>query len=106
MTAGTLRVVCLSTYCLFGLIASACIQVSIASKRLPTSGTLWTGASMSPRETSISSVSVSVTLIGGNASATSLPPAVRTCLTFERTPDGRATTSSPGRTTPEAIVPQ
>ena len=59
---------------------------------------------MSPRLTSRSSVSRTVTDIGGNASSTS-PPKKSTDSTREVSPLGRTMTSSPGLSTPAATVP-
>ena len=59
---------------------------------------------MSPREMSISSVSVIVTAIGGKASATG-PSAVSIDAMVDSRPDGSATTRSPGLRPPDATVP-
>ena len=53
---------------------------------------------------SISSASVMVTAIGGNASSTG-PSAVSIDAIVDSRPDGSATTRSPGLSTPDATVP-
>ena len=67
-------------------------------------GTLCGRQSMSPRLMSMSSVSVIVTAIGGNASSTG-PSAVSMVAIVDSRPLGSATTRSPGLSTPEATVP-
>ena len=59
---------------------------------------------MSPRLTSMSSASRSVTDIGENASSTG-PPPVSIDAIVDVKPDGSTTTSSPGLSTPPATVP-
>ena len=59
---------------------------------------------MSPREISTSSSSRSVTDIGANASAISVPAASIRRTRVEK-PDGRCSTSSPGLSTPPATWP-
>ena len=59
---------------------------------------------MSPRETSTSSSSRTVTDIGGNASAISLSNRSMPAI-VEVMPLGSTTTSSPGLSTPPATMP-
>ena len=59
---------------------------------------------MSPRETSTSSSSRSVTDSGGNASSSSPSKVSMPAMRVVR-PDGSTTTSSPARNTPEATSP-
>jgi hypothetical protein len=60
---------------------------------------------MSPRLMSISSVVVTETAIGGNASSSS-PSHATTVRTRVRWRDGRTMISAPGRRIPEASVPE
>ena len=81
------------------------IHTTIASSSADTCGSLPGLTSMSPRLTSISSASVTVTAIGLKASSSS-PSYVTIDFTLLRRPDGSATTSSPLRMIPDAIVPE
>ena len=67
-------------------------------------GRLFGRHSTSPRDTAMSSSSVTTTAIGGNASRTS-PSAVSIDSMRDVVPVGSTSTSSPGRRTPLATVP-
>ena len=96
---------CLIEYLAPGVrLSCSSIQQIMASMSWPTSGWLCGRQIMSPREMSISSVRVMATDIGANASSTGPSgPSMRSMVVAK--PDGSATTSSPGLSTPPAIVP-
>ena len=80
------------------------IQHSIASTSCATDGWLCGRQIRSPRDTSSSSSSRTVTDIGGYASSTG-PSAVSIPAIRVVNPDGSTITSSPGFSTPDATCP-
>ena len=98
-------VVCLIKKDLLISIGSSSIHTIIASKLRSITGRLSGCTSISPRETSISSSSVSVTDCGGKAYSSS-PSYVTMLFTLEVFPEGSAMTVSPLRTIPDATLPQ
>ena len=91
---GVSLLVCLNQYDLPGTSGSSAIQTTIASNFCSTRGTLPGRTSMSPRLTSISSSSVSVTDCGAKASSSS-PSNVTIDFTRLVFREGRAMISSP-----------
>ncbi len=102
--ARTERVVDFTASRVRGSSGFSLIQQTRASSSRATVGGSSGSASMSPRATSMSSVSRMVTAIGGIA-VSSGPSIVSTDSTCVLTPAGRTTTSSPALQTPPAISP-
>ena len=103
--ARTVRVECFSRY--ERPTASderSSIQHTVASMSCELVGRLFGRHSTSPRDTAMSSSSVTTTAIGGKASRTS-PSAVTIDSIRDVVPVGSTSTSSPGRSTPDATVP-
>ena len=103
--AGVLCGPCLRMYSLPGTSgAASSIHTTIAETSCETCGSLPGWTSVSPREQSTSSASVSATESGGRASPRS-PSKVTICLTVVVRRDGSTITRSPGFTQPLATVP-
>ena len=99
-----MRVVCLIASFWRGSSGLLVIQQIIASMSCAGVGAFLTRAIMSPRETSTSSASRIVTLIGGKASSSAWSRRSIDSI-VEVMPLGSTTTSSPGLSTPPATWP-
>ncbi len=95
MRPGTTRLACWTRYSLPGTMSVSLIQTTMASTSWLRWGRRSGCTSTSPRETSTSSVRVTVTAVPGPASSRS-PLKVTRRSTLVTTPEGRTMTSSPG----------